>query len=430
MRSIWKIRNIRRVRRIQRKFASTVLAVLCCLLMSGAAVAQTPAPPATVPDNAAFFRAADEVLAEMSKLLSLPVLQPLKKSLRSRPQIHDYLVDTMKEDKDQAKRDADTKTMVALGLIPKGYPLDQKLLSLLTEQIAGLYDPKSREFFIADWTSPADQRMIMAHELTHALQDQHFHIQKWEDSVKSNDDATLARDAVLEGSATVAMLDYALRDSGKSIQDLPGGFDFSQLLGDVSGNPELACNAPMVLRDEMLFPYVAGGSFFARMLKQWNGWGGMHLIFEKPPKSTQQQNPAPRSLSQQCQSGGSRSARPAERFFPRIGSKLDTNLLGEFGVHGNPGSSFWASSVPPLFPQPGPAIVTPFLKTRRPARISWSSAWPFGPKPSAARYFGGYSEVLELKGQGRRELCCAGRISFPSILPTAASSCGATLTSA
>ena len=96
----------------------------------------------------------------------------------------------MNEDKDQDKRDADQKALEAFGAIPKGYPLDQKLLALLTEQIAGLYDPKGREFFIADWTNPADQQIIMAHELTHALQDQHFHIQKWEDAVKSNDDAT------------------------------------------------------------------------------------------------------------------------------------------------------------------------------------------------------------------------------------------------
>jgi len=63
----------------------------------------------------------------------------------------------MREEKKDDKRDADRKTLEALGLIPKGYPLDQKLLSLLTEQIAGMYDPKTREFFIADWTSPADQ---------------------------------------------------------------------------------------------------------------------------------------------------------------------------------------------------------------------------------------------------------------------------------
>ena len=77
------------------------------------------------------------------------------------------------------------------GLLPKDYPLDQIMVKILTEQIAGLYDPDSQEFFIADWTSPADERPVMSHELTHALQDQHFHIDKWTDAAKPNDAAAL-----------------------------------------------------------------------------------------------------------------------------------------------------------------------------------------------------------------------------------------------
>src|SRR5258706_4395956 len=159
------------------------LATLCCLLLAiSAACAQQPktsAPPASTTSSADFIQAADEVLNDMSKLLSLPVLQPLKKSIRSREEIRAFLVRKMQEDKDANKNYADQRALEAFGLIPKDYPLEQKLLELLTEQIAGLYDPKSREFYIADWTDADDQRVIMAHELTHALQDQHFHIDKW-----------------------------------------------------------------------------------------------------------------------------------------------------------------------------------------------------------------------------------------------------------
>src|SRR6202051_2671838 len=148
----------------------------CCAQQQGGHREQTPASGTA---DAEFLQAADEVLAAMSKILSLPVKEPLKKSVRSREEIREFLLRQMREDKDDTKRYADQKALEALGLIPKGYPLDQKLLALLTEQIAGMYDPKTREFFIADWTSPADQRMIMAHELCHALQDQHFHVEKW-----------------------------------------------------------------------------------------------------------------------------------------------------------------------------------------------------------------------------------------------------------
>src|SRR6202035_2361837 len=103
-----------------------------------------------------FLQAADEWLAHMSMRFSLPILSPLKKSMRSREEIRAYLLQKMKEDKDADKRYADQKIMEKFGLIPKDYPLDQVLVKVLTEQIAGLYDPDGQEFFIADWTSPAD----------------------------------------------------------------------------------------------------------------------------------------------------------------------------------------------------------------------------------------------------------------------------------
>src|SRR6185436_14063419 len=96
----------------------------------------------------------------------------------------------------------------------------------------------------------------------------------WEEAAKPNDDAVLARDAVLEGSATVAMIDYLLRDTGKTSRELPN-IDPSLFLGDASDSPELAA-APLVIRDEMLFPYPAGFAFTQRTLKAWTGWPDLH----------------------------------------------------------------------------------------------------------------------------------------------------------
>ena len=313
----------------------TWIAAFC--LVIGAALscwAQQPNRPGEeVPSEgratAEFLHEADQVMADMSKLLSLPVKQPLKRSVRSREEIRQYLVSQMREDKDDSKRYADQRALEALGLIPKGYPLDQKMLALLTEQIAGLYDPKKGEFFIADWTEPSEQRMIMAHELTHALQDQYFHVQKWEDEVKANDDAQLARESVLEGSATIAMIDYLLRNTGKSSLDI-GDFDPSMLLGDVNDSPELA-DAPMVIQDELTFPYILGARFVQRTLKQWNGWPEMHRLFENPPASTQQ------IMHPDLYFRGVMPARvdlvPIANAVPHTWKKLDENVLGEFGIN-------------------------------------------------------------------------------------------------
>jgi hypothetical protein len=279
--------------------------------------------------NAEFLQAADEVMTEMSKLLSLPIREPLKRSVRSREEIRQFLVRQVREDKDDTKRYADQKALEALGLIPKGYPLDQKLIALLTEQIAGLYDPKQREFFIADWTQPTEQRLIMAHELTHALQDQYFHVEKWQDEVKSNDDAQLARESVLEGSAMVAMIDYLLRSTGKSSRDIED-FDPSLLVGDVNDSPELA-QAPMVIQDEITFPYIPGAAFVQRALRRWSGWPDMHRLFENPPASSQQ------ILHPDLYFRGVMPAQvdltPLTKVVPRTWKKLDENVVGEFALN-------------------------------------------------------------------------------------------------
>jgi hypothetical protein len=306
-----------------------------CLLTAVALPAwgQQENPPNAPPEaegraNAEFLQAADEVMAEMSKLLSLPIREPLKRSVRSREEIRQFLIRQMREDKDDAKRYADQKALEALGLIPKGYPLDQKLIALLTEQIAGLYDPKQREFFIADWTQPAEQRLIMAHELTHALQDQYFHVEKWEEEVKANDDAQLARESVLEGSAMVAMIDYLLRSTGKSSRDIQD-FDPSLLVGDVNDSPELA-EAPLVIQDEIVFPYIPGAAFVQRALRAWNGWPDLHRMFENPPASTQQ------ILHPDLYFRGVMPAKvdltPLTNVVPRAWKKLDENVMGEFAL--------------------------------------------------------------------------------------------------
>ncbi|HWF39722.1 MAG TPA: hypothetical protein VG322_14455 [Candidatus Acidoferrales bacterium] len=248
-------------------------------------------PPAQVApgSNADFLKAADEVLAQMSQLLDLPVKEPLKKTLRSKKEIREYLVREEKEDKDDAQRDADTKTLEAFGLIPKGFPLDSFMLDVLTDQIAGLYDPKAREFYIADWIPLDEQKAVMAHELTHALEDQSFHIDSWIKAARPNDDAELARESVSEGSAMAAMVDYTLRGEKMSVRDLP---DVTLLIrsgaiSDMDKDPNLS-KAPPYLRDDLLFPYLAGTTFSQQFLKAHTGWSDLKILFANPPVSTQQ----------------------------------------------------------------------------------------------------------------------------------------------
>lgn len=250
---------------------------------------RNPSQTAQAGSSPEFIKTADEVLAQMSKILDLPIKEPLKKSLRSKEEVRAYLIREDKEDKNEAERYADEKTLEAFGLIPKDFPLDSFMLNVLTDQVAGLYDPKAKEFYIADWIPVDEQRTVMSHELTHALEDQSFHIDPWIKAARPNDDAELARDAVSEGSAMAAMVDYQMLDQKVGVRDLP---DVTLLIragavSEMDKDPNLA-KAPPYIRDELLFPYLAGTGFTQQFLKAHTGWQDLHLIFQNPPVSTQQ----------------------------------------------------------------------------------------------------------------------------------------------
>lgn len=278
-----------------------------------------------------FYAAANSVLQTMSKILDLPVKSDLKESIRSKAEIREYLKNEENKEETPQKKYADQRTLEAFGLIPKGFPLDSFLLDLLTEQVAGLYDAHDKEFFIADWIDPVEQKPVMAHELTHALDDQYFHLQKWQNAARANDDASLARDAVIEGSALAAMMDYTLAGLNTNVRSLPDIAPFVQsgVAGQMDKDPELA-KAPEFIRDELLFPYLEGAEFTQAVLKATKGWADFKEVFQNPPVSTQQilhadlyfKNVKPVTVTL----AGVKSAMPREYV------QLDDNVVGEFAL--------------------------------------------------------------------------------------------------
>jgi hypothetical protein len=308
-----------------------MLLLCACLMVTPAAHTQQSTVPAKPPaaggsKDVDFATAADEVLAQMSEITGLKLRTPLKKSLRSRDQIRAYVIKEMNDDKDAAERYAGQRSAEAFGLLPKGFDLDAFMIDLLTEQIAGLYDPKAHEFYVADWIPIADQKMVMAHELTHALEDQHFQIEQWAKAARPNDDAELAREAVLEGSAMAAMVDYLLQGSGRSLQDLPD-INPSMLIGDMESTPMLK-KAPMFLKDALVFPYLDGLNFSAAILKP-GGWSQISGVFTKPPLSTQQiLHP---DLYREGKAPAALTLASMEKAVGTDWKKLEDNVMGEFG---------------------------------------------------------------------------------------------------
>ena len=109
-----------------------------------------------------------EVLKETSELRQLPILRPVKSDTQSRDEIEHFLIKNMDEDTTPAEMHASEVAMKKLGLVPQDFQFRSFLIKLLAEQVAGYYDPKQQEFFLADWIDIEGQKPVMAHELTHA----------------------------------------------------------------------------------------------------------------------------------------------------------------------------------------------------------------------------------------------------------------------
>jgi hypothetical protein len=361
-----------------------------------------PPPQVAAPSNPEFLKAADEVLKQMSELLDLPIKEPLKKSLRSKQEIRDYLIREEKEDRTDQERYADSKTLQAFGLIPKDFPLDAFMLDVLTDQVAGLYDPKSKEFYIADWIPADEQREVMSHELTHALEDQSFHIDPWIKAARPNDDAELAREAVSEGSALAAMVDYTMRDQSVGVRDLP---DVSLIIrsgavAEMDKDPKLS-KAPGYIRDELLFPYLAGTGFSQQFLKAHSGWKDLHLIFQNPPVSTQQIMHPELYLS---------NVKPEpvalpdwKNLAPDDWKLLEENVLGEFGL-GEVLKQFLGQQRADMISSAWKGDRYALFERAKSKNISLVFRIALDNPEDAARFFGQYSELLELKHTDRKEL--------------------------
>ncbi len=142
-----------------------------------------------------------------------------------------YLDEKFNEDEGAKRLQRDEIVLKKFGLIDHDFELKPFLLALLKEQIEAYYDSKTKTVNLLDWVDPEEQKPVLAHELTHALQDQHSDLEKWDDQTPDDvshdaagdqdhlakDEMDTARDAVAEGQATAVMLDYMLKPMGKSL---------------------------------------------------------------------------------------------------------------------------------------------------------------------------------------------------------------------
>ena len=174
---------------------------------------------------------------------------------------------------------------------------------LLRERVAGYYDVKTKTVNLLDWIDSEQQRPVLAHELTHALQDQSFDLEKWmkvgdtdlNDKKEitaadiENDEISEARQAVVEGQAMVVLVDYLLAPTDQSIISSPQIADALKegMLVGSADSPEFK-DAPIFLKEELTFPYRYGLDFETELLRVGGKEKAFASAFSNPPRTTRQ----------------------------------------------------------------------------------------------------------------------------------------------
>ncbi|HEY3933175.1 MAG TPA: hypothetical protein VGL65_01020 [Gemmatimonadales bacterium] len=201
----------------------------------------------------------DSLMPSVSRAVGLSFKSSPKSAVRTRDQIHTYLIAKMARELPPAKLEGISAAYRLLGMLPDSLDLRKLFLDLYTEQIAGFYDPDSTTLFAIEGSDPAQLRLVLAHELVHALQDQYVAL----DSIlrdSTDADRQAAAQAILEGQATLASL--VVMVPGMDIVNNDGFWStFRDQLQQQQTGTSVYASAPMVIREGLTFPYVAGAEF-------------------------------------------------------------------------------------------------------------------------------------------------------------------------
>jgi hypothetical protein len=291
------------------------------------------------------FRDVDTILDFASKDTALEIRRSVKRRLTSREEVVAYLKKSMAEDKDVQRLRRTEFVLKKFGLLPKDFDLQTFLVGLLEEQVAGYYDAKTKTVNLLDWVIPDLQRPVLAHELTHALQDQSFGLDKWlrrgetdldrkknlTPSDFTKDEDSEARQAVVEGQAMVVLLDYMLAPMHRTVADSPEIVD-SMSSDMANGSPDSVQyrNAPIFLKESLTFPYRYGLEFEAEVLRARGKQAAFASTFQNPPRTSRE------VMEPQTYLSGEHLAPLALPDFKKIFKdyeRFDVGAIGEFDVY-------------------------------------------------------------------------------------------------
>ena len=250
----------------------------------------------TAEDGKKLFEAVDRISAFAAEDSGFPQHTPVKRQLISPADIEKRMREKLAKE-EHPERSARTElTMKKFGLLPRTFDLKEFLIKMERTDIAAFYDDETKSISMVNTIPLRAQEAVLAHELTHALQDQNYDLHTWAqphrkdeklDPFGDDDESGDARRAVVEGQATIVFTDYILAKSGRSVQNTPGViYRMEDPTVKASIDTPMMHDAPMILRESGSFPYHEGLIFEGELLQA----GGKKLAFAgafaHPPRNT------------------------------------------------------------------------------------------------------------------------------------------------
>jgi hypothetical protein len=243
----------------------------------------TTRPAVAAPRVPAAVRA---VQSDVTELRGLRFRRQVPVTIQSPGKLARRLLRTLDAETDEARQAREGRALAVLGHLPQGTDLPRLLRRIQAESVLGFYlpgrAPKGRLYVRSSRGLDPYARVILAHELTHAVTDQHFDLTRSDRlaAAVGRDDEETAYSALAEGDATLVMQRY-LRERLTPAEQAAAG------LASAGDRTPMRDAAPAVIRESMLFPYVEGLRFVFR-LYQVGGWAAVNRAYREPPTSTEQ----------------------------------------------------------------------------------------------------------------------------------------------
>ncbi|MBV8812297.1 MAG: hypothetical protein JO033_26810 [Acidobacteriaceae bacterium] len=338
------------------------------------------------------FAQINAIVKTLSEITGLKEEHPVPYGRMSKGQLRHFLNKRIKKTLKPEEIHADELTLKMFGLVPQNYDLRRSTVDLLTEQAAAFYDYDVKRLFLLEDSSFESETTTLAHELSHALADQHFDLENFMDEAPSDDDENLAHTAVVEGQASWLMIAYELKKAGKPPEPTP---DMLKSVDDSSeeslADYPVLKGSPLYIQQSLLFPYTQGTIFFDAVYRK-KGKPAFSLVFTNPPVDSSQVIHPDRYFAH---------IRPAKPALPalgltREGKEITEGSVGEFDhqmlLKQYLGDAK-ATELPPHLRGAQYRILTSG-KNHRPV-LQYVSQWDSG--ESARTFFAAFKKVLHAK---------------------------------